>query len=109
MTNKSGIFYFTIVLCLISLSCLFFSQYNHAADGTHIYTENWRNGYSFSDKEWADPYNQHGYVDGLRYAKIIPDTVSRLEAFNVLEEYYLSNPDKKQKPIIDVLIEKYKK
>ncbi len=104
---------FLLTSTLIFVSILFSSQYNHAADGTHIYTGNWRNGYSFSDKEWADPYNQHGYVDGLidglRYAKIIPDTVSRLEAFNVLEEYYLSNPDKKQKPIIDVLIEKYKK
>ena len=83
-----------------------------ASDGTYIYTNKWRNGYSFSDKEWSHPYNQHGYIDGLidglKYAKIISTDVSRDSAFEQLEKYYIDHPEKKQKPIIEVLLEKYK-
>lgn len=105
--------YILLRAVVIAVFGILFSQLNYAADGTHIYTQNWRNGYAFSDKEWCNPYNQHGYVDGLidalNYAKLLRKNTLRTEAYEALETYYSNYPDMRQRPVIDVLIEKYGK
>ena len=97
---------------IIVLFLLLMTSYSFAADGTHIFTNELRNGYSFTDEEWAHPYNQHGYIDGLidglKYAKLININTSRLEAFETLKNFYLKNPAQKQTPIIEILIERFK-
>lgn len=96
-------------ISILALLSFYVGSLLFAADGSHIYTSKWRNGYSFTDQEWTHPYNQYGYmdglVDGLKYAKLLPETVSRLGSFDGVKQYYVDNPDKRLRPIVKVLLE----
>ena len=101
----------TMIISLILIGLLATQSYAREAD--HMFTDDYRNGYSLDSEKWFSTHNQYGYIKGildtLRTNNVLVSLqrLATVEALRALRNYYTAHPKEKTRPILKVIMQEY--